>query len=165
MYKGTGVTTVHSSGGRSVEGLIELSSFWMERETGLFCKSRQDKVCLWENELTIVDLKTTVDASPSGFRSQIYNYEYHVQAAFYCDAISDIEQANCTRFIFIAVEKEPPYVCGVYMLEPEAMSQGRETYFRYLKKTKECVAKDLWPGYSNNLEPITLPPFAFKPAY
>jgi len=143
-----------------MDGEVELSSFWMDRETGLFLKGRQDKVVVIDGEIVIVDLKTTNDASPKGFASTVYNYEYHVQSAMYCDGISETFDTLCTKFIFIAVEKDPPYVCAAYLIEPEAIAQGRTTQQAYLSRINECVAEDKWPGYSDFLEPISIPKFA-----
>ncbi|CAB1369015.1 protein of unknown function [Denitratisoma oestradiolicum] len=60
-------------------GDAELSAFWTDADTGLNCKCRPD----WFNGDAIVDLKTCVDASSSGFSKSIANFGYDIQTAYY----------------------------------------------------------------------------------
>ena len=119
-------------------------------ESGVDCKARAD----WLRENFIVDLKTTDDASPSGFAKSIANFRYQVQAVHYQKGF------DLDRFIFIAVEKKPPYAVAVYMLDEEAVYKGSETRKRNLDTYAECLVKDEWPGYSENLTAISLPRWA-----
>lgn len=56
----------------------------------------------------IIDLKKTADASRDGFMRQAANLEYWLQAAWY------LRLTGASRFLFLAVETEPPYAHGVY---------------------------------------------------
>ena len=79
--------------------------------TGLQCKCRPDWISA--DGGILVDLKTTEDASPREFQRSIAKWRYHVQAGWY---MAGIEAAYGTRpsgFIFIAVEKKPPFAVGV----------------------------------------------------
>lgn len=123
----------------------EVSVFWTDIATGEPCKMRADALSI--DDSVIIDLKTTVDASPMGFERAIISYKYHWQAAMYCDGL----QAVCGKpftFVFIAVESAPPWGVGVYILGEEMLENGRRGYKAALQKVAECNAKKHWPCYS-----------------
>ena len=136
-------------------GKAETTHMWTDAATGLQCKCRPD--WLTDDGLLMVDVKTTEDASPRGFSRSIAEWRYHVQAAWYLDGI---EQATGTRpeqFIFICVEKKAPFACAVYAADAEMIAAGAQTAARDLEVLATCKAADAWPGYSNQIEPISLP--------
>ena len=61
------------------EGKAETTHMWTDPATGLACKCRPD--WLTNDGRLIVDLKTTEDASPAGFRKSIGAFRYHVQSS------------------------------------------------------------------------------------
>lgn len=132
------------------KGDPEQTVFWNDSNTGEKCKARAD----WLRENFIVDLKTTADASPAGFAKSIANFRYHVQNAHYTDGF-DLE-----RFVFIAVEKAPPYGVAVYVLDEDSISKGTELRKRNMDVYAECKARNEWPGYSELVETINLPRWA-----
>ena len=128
---------------------------WSDATSGLQCKCRPD--WLTDDGSLIIDLKTTEDASPKGFEKSVGNWRYHVQAAWY---LHGIEQASGTRpdqFIFICVEKKPPYAVAVYAADPEMIEIGWQQAQRDLEVLATCKAANAWPGYSDQIETISLP--------
>jgi len=109
----------------------------------------------------IFDLKTCNDASPNGFSRQIYNFGYHIQAAWYLDTCKMAGLAT-DGFIFIAVEKEPPYAIGLYELGTDSLEAGRSAYQSALDKLERAKSTGEWPGYSEYLQTIELPYWALK---
>lgn len=139
------------------KGKAETTHMWVDQATGQACKCRPD--WLADDHRLIIDLKTTEDASPAGFRKSIANFRYHVQASWYLDGI---EQATGTRpeqFLFICVEKKPPYAVAVYAASPVMVTIGAETAARDLDVLVTCKQSGSWPGYSDQIEPISLPPW------
>lgn len=132
------------------QGEAEQSVFWYDPETLLLCRCRPD----WSREEILVDLKTTKDASPNGFARAVETYRYHVQAAFYLDGWSAVTDRYCNEFIFIAVEKTPPYAIGLYRLPAWKIEEGRNLYRRDLAIYERCRDCEEWPGYSTDI--ITL---------
>lgn len=110
---------------------------------------------------TIVDLKTTIDASPRGFAKTIDDRAYHRQAALYFDIARSVG-LPIEHFCFLALEKSAPFEMGCYILAPEAISQGRSEYLKLLKTFADCRHANKWPGYSQALEPISIPAWRFK---
>jgi len=148
-------------------GIAELSVYWVDPVTGEKCRCRPD---FWRMDGVMVDVKTTDDASPEGFAKSIAKWRYHVQQPFYLDGASlALQQADAEAFgkirhpdaaddfVFLAVEKNPPYLVGVYMLDAASVQAGREEYRRNLDVFAECNRTGVWPGYGNLVQPISLP--------
>lgn len=138
-------------------GLAEQTYLWTDEATGLECKCRPDWMTT-DGQL-IVDLKTTEDASPAGFRKSVANFRYHVQAAWYLDGIERATGRRPDQFIFICVEKKPPHAVAVYAASAEMVAAGAITAEADLARLALCKEAGDWPGYSNQIEVIDLPPW------
>lgn len=130
------------------DGMAELSFWWSDGD--LRCKCRPD----WLAGDVIVDLKTTTDASPLGFARAVVNFGYHLQAAHYLAGV------GAARFVFIAVEKAPPYAVGVYELDAAALATGEQLRQEALHLIRQCRQADQWPGYGDNCQTLALPKWA-----
>jgi hypothetical protein len=115
------------------------------------CKGRIDRV---PAEFTprfgkgLVDYKTTESANPADFGRQAFNLGYHIQAAFYLDLWNEAKpDARRTKFFFLAVEKDPPFVVVVFELPKELIALGREEYCRLLALYSKCDRSREWPDY------------------
>jgi hypothetical protein len=135
------------------QGKAEQSFWWDDATTGLRCKCRPD----WYYGTTVVDLKTTTDASPAGFARSVATFRYHVQASHYLSGLHGAE-----RFVFIAVEKTAPYAVAVYELDAEAMAAGNELRLRDLRMIADCRATSEWPGYGDDCQTLSLPKWALR---
>ena len=141
----------------ALPGKAETTHMWTDAATGLECKCRPD--WLTDDGRLLVDLKTTEDASARGFAKSIAQWRYHVQASWYLDGV---EQATGTRpeqFLFLCVEKKAPYAVAVYAADAEMIAAGAQTAARDLDVLATCKAANAWPGYSDQIEPISLPPW------
>lgn len=135
-------------------GEAEKSVYWNDATTGVLCRCRPD---WWRDDNVIVDLKTTEDASPEGFAKSMANYRYDVQAAYYLDGVQAATRKRPKAFVFIAVEKKPPYGVGVYVLDSDSLELGRAQYQHDLRIYAECVRTGEWPGYGDKIQTISLP--------
>ncbi len=147
-------------------GFNELSIVWMEKETGVLCKSRLDRVANFNEWPTVADLKSTKDASRRAFEGSIANYGYHVSAAHYLDGLETLQPVPpgnpYRRFMWLAAESSAPYCAAVYEIDDESLAQGLEDRNRYLRKWKECTESGVWPGYPDGVEYAGLPPWAYR---
>jgi hypothetical protein len=132
------------------KGESEQSVIWTNPETGELCKARAD----WLRENFTTDVKTTGDASPAAFAKSIANYRYHVQDAHYREGF------DSPRFVWIAVEIEPPYAVAVYQDDDAMLSIGRAHRDVDLRTYAECKTKNEWPGYPDLIQSIQLPRWA-----
>lgn len=138
--------------GLLANGMAEQSVFWTDKETDTECKCRPD----WWDGNTLIDLKTTDDASPAGFARSVVNYGYHTQSAFYQAG------TGADRFIFIAVEKKPPYAIGVYVLDDIALEEGWRKVSAALSYWKACTETGFYPAYQDEIVTLSLPIWAIK---
>lgn len=133
------------------EARREVSLFDRHR-TGLAIKGRLDVM----GNGYIADIKTTEAGDNHSFSSAIIRYNYHVQAAMYC------QLARVERFLFIAVEKTPPYAVAVYELSPKALQVGLDALNTALETIATCEETNVWPSYASVSQTIDLPPWAYK---
>ena len=138
----------------NMSGVTEQSYQWKDSQTGEICKSRPD-FHTSDNTL-LVDLKTTEDASMFGFQKSIHSFRYHVQAAWYLRSLAKAEQ-----FVFIAVEKKPPYLVAVYNASKDMVEAGNRAADKNLALLAECRKSDKWVGYSEEIQDIDLPRYNY----
>ena len=141
------------------KGLTELSYF-SEDLSGIKAKCRPDWIS--SDGHTVVDLKTTQDASPKGFQKSIANFGYHIQSSFYMRVLQNLD-VPVKEFIFIAIEKTAPFCVGVYRASTEMLDEGNKKVDEAIDKILWCKENDSYPDYTpNEIETISLPPWMTK---
>lgn len=144
------------------EGEAELSVYWTDAETGVLCKCRPDFMSYKHNAM--IDVKSTEDASPAAFQRSIFNYGYHVQAAWYLDGFTAATGTAPKAFVFAAFEKSRPHATAFYYADNDMIEIGRKLYRERLAIYAQCLASNRWHGYPDNLQAISLPVWALRAA-
>jgi hypothetical protein len=145
----------------SGEGVNEASLLWTDRTTGERCKGRLDRLTSLNSRPLIVDLKTAEDASRKAFERSVYNFGYHRQAAMYLDG-ADRLAPHERSFVWIVVEKAPPWCVAVYEIEEAALSIGQDEWRKHLRTYADCKARNEWPGYDVGVDYCGLPAWAYR---
>ncbi len=149
-----------------VQGLNELSIVWDDKDTGVRCKARIDRLAHLEEWPITGDFKSTKDASPHAWERDIAKYAYDLQGAHYLaglEAHFPIQSgAPFRRFVHFIVESEPPYCVAVRELDERTLEEAGIKRRRYLRLWRSCTDSGVWPGYSPNIEPASLPRWAFE---
>ena len=130
--------------------------------TGLPLKIRMD----WESEIDGVglDLKSALDGSPGGWRRAAANMRYHVQDAYYTN-VAQLCSRDVRELSFAVIEKEPPYVAGLYTLNPTARAAGEIAYMQQLAEIADACETGEFPGYGRgNVVELSLPQWAVAEA-
>lgn len=130
----------------------EVTLRWDDAD-GLACKARLD--CVPASGV-LVDLKTTRDASPSGFAKSAWAHGYHLQAAWYLMGWDAVGAGTMRGFKFIAYEKEVG-LCKVYDCTPSFLNAGRDAVLRAYETYKRCKRINQWPGYGTDAAPLDVP--------
>lgn len=146
---------------RLLEGAHETPHFWVDELTGEACKCRTDVETSVGGIHLIVDVKTCADASTDAFRRSCLNYGYDFQAAMYREGVKADTGREC-GFVFLAVEKNPPY--GVNLLQADALMllRGQDIYRELLGIYHQCKVAGDWYGYngfSGAINNLGLPPW------
>lgn len=137
-------------------GQAEVSAF-KRHASGLLLKGRADFITQdQQDRTTIADVKTCGfgDASPAAFAKCVAGYQYHRQAAFYLDLF------GASFFVFLVVEKVPPFAVNVFHLDVESIAQGRAENEAALAMIAQAEARSDWPAYIAAMHPISLPSWA-----
>lgn len=150
------------------DAMIEHSAYAVDFETSLLLKVRPDLVSIAEN--LMLDIKSTVSADPVKFGYSIGDYGYHFQAAMYLDvwqqardqAPDEWLKARVSRFLFLALEKEPPFECALYEQDALSYDEGYLLYRKCAAKFAECQANDNWPGYPSGVVKLPLARRSFR---
>ncbi len=136
-------------------GSAEETWTWTDEETGAQCKLRSD----YRSDMGfLLDLKSTFEAGPMLFPKSVWNFRYHVQEPFYTDGV----RANGfypKGFVFVAIEKTPPYLIKLHVLSDEYVQRGRDEYKRNLATYVQCIESGEWPDYGMDTNEIELPNF------
>ncbi len=116
------------------------------------------------NGRIIGDLKTTDDVSERGFGRTIAQRRYHVQAAWYLDAMAFLYGDDAPdTFALIPAQKRRPYDAAVHWLNELHIGAGRDLYQRDLARIIACRRVDFWPGADNGrLIEAALPSWAMS---
>lgn len=161
--------------GERTAGLSEGSMVW--RENGVLCKGRWDRLQLHElagTQATLVDVKSTRNASSEFFEREILNRGMHVQLDHYRsgivrtpiqhDAVPEymrswyaegdglVSHESCVRVAIIAVENTAPYGCTVFWLDEQWMAIASEARTKRLNMIRRAMERDEWGGYPTRFE-------------
>ena len=66
------------------------------------------------------------------------------------------------KFSMIAIEKEAPFVTGIFPVGPSTIGLGRRKYRNALTKYVDCLASDFWPGYFTGEYTLEAPEWCFN---
>ena len=141
------------------DGIAERSGYWRDEPTDIGLKFRPDWLTDFLGRPTCVDLKTTISADPDDFARSVAKYGYHAQAAWYLDGLA-ANGINDAAFLFVAVEKTPPYPVAVIELDDEALAEGRRLNRRAIDLYARCTDTGIWPAYGDDITLISLPMWA-----
>lgn len=142
------------------EGHAEETLLWTDPETKCSCKTRPD---FKHEKHILVNVKSTNDASEEASKMQIASYLYHVQAAMELDGASIVFDREFDEYVYLFVEKVPPYGVNCFSLGFESIVEGRALKYKGLALLRQCLESGKYPCYDDSkIHPIGLPTWAFK---
>lgn len=142
-------------------GRGEVSIFWIDQATGIYCKARPDWLPPAEGgSITPLDLKTCADESPNGFGRAAARLRYDLQAAHYTAGIEAATGLSVSRFVFAAVSSKPPVLAVPYVLTDEIRDQGRDERRELIERLAWCRRENEWPAYGAGIQLLDFPAYA-----
>lgn len=147
-----------------LSGEKEKPFFWTDEMTGEQCKCRVD--CLSEvKELNIiVDLKSAAKADYDSFIRDAIKYGYDFQSAMYTEGVKASTGKECI-FVFIVIEKEPPYAVNIFQADPILLRRGGDLFREAMGIYHDCNTTGNWYGYLgkfNQINNLSLPAWLAK---
>ena len=147
-----------------LKGSREQEFFWVDEDTGEECKCRTDCLNTSYSQPIIVDVKSAENASVDAFTRDAIKYGYDFQAAMYSDGVSrHIKQEPL--FVFIVVEKKPPYAVNIFQADELFLKRGKKLYRECLEIYHDCKVTGNWYGYlgkANQINTLALPSWLAK---
>lgn len=127
-------------------GSAQVPLLWTDKVTGVACRCLPDYLV----GHTMIDLKTTDDASERAFAYSVRKYGYDIQAAMYLDG-AEANNIDVREFIFVVQEKEAPYAVAKYKLSEETIEEARMRYREALQTYADSVATGKWKSYNDEI--------------
>lgn len=141
-------------------GVGEASVFWIDEETGVYCKARPDWMNDAHSALWLLDLKSTADESPSGFGRAAARMKYHIQQAHYVAGVKAATGRPVDKFVFGAVTSAAPVLAVPYELTDEIREQAHDEWRELIERFAWCKANDTWPAYGAGIQLLDFPAYA-----
>lgn len=150
-----------------LKGNHEHSMYFVDDLTQEQIKVRPDCYRNVQDRIVITDLKSCKSARTEDFGKDMVKFHYDLQAYMYSNGVSkvlNIPKEN-VDFVFIAVEKKPPYLINILQADQFILDRGEQLFRQYIGQYHECkesgVYYDLNGAYGiiNNL---SLPNYLLK---
>jgi hypothetical protein len=142
------------------DGGPEQSMFWPDERTGIMLRARPDWLRNPSGKRDIMpDYKSCQRADVTSFGRSAASNDYHQQAAWYLAGWRALTGRDAA-FVFVAQEKEPPYLVNIMELDAEALAIGESRNRRAIDLYAECLERDEWPGYPPEVQTVSLPRWA-----
>lgn len=146
-------------------GYVEASIFF-EYE-GIKFRCRPDDM---KNNGVINDPKITKSNKPALFRTDAWNYGYHLSAALTSIGYEALYGKKPDNYTLICVEQVEPYIVQCYdtyrPFDPitglSLYDMGMYELDKLVARYKECKESDHWPAYFEGIEPLGAPAWAVK---
>lgn len=140
----------------------EVTFVGQDPETGVWCRARADWLLPIRDgaPITVVDLKTTDDASQTGLAKSMVSWGYAQQLDHYADTIRwalGLDADYPVIGLLFAVEKDQPHLVGMGQPDQQAIAWAHEDNRRARHIYRRCAERNQWPGYDEAVVPLSLP--------
>lgn len=138
-------------------GQKEVSFFKKDEESGLLLKCRVDAIATDTDGYThLVDLKKVRRgyATEERFGVQCVDLGYDIQAASY------IYITGAYRFMFVAMEEDPPFEAATWVLDQGDIEEGMRKYRTMLNSYSDYFKDYTCAGYERAVKRLKLPAWA-----
>lgn len=126
---------------KAKDKICEASIFVTHPRTGLKLKIRPDIYI--PSMRTMADVKTTQSSEPKKFTRQAWSMGWVIQAAFY-QMCAELAEWEVDHFLFLSVEKVPPYAAHAHHVSQQAMDRGLAIVEHTLDKIAEAERTGVW---------------------
>lgn len=127
----------------ALNGLIERSFIWQDKETGLWLKARPDAIPSDSGDFT--DLKTCNSVLYRDLQKSIGEFGYHQQAALTLEGARALDIPT-NSFTLIWIEKKAPFCVRATQLRDDDILRGTQQNRAMLRIFADCLDRGVWPG-------------------
>lgn len=127
-----------------LNGGIELSIFWLDAETGCWCKARPDAIPTDSSDLS--DLKTSIKYGEDLDREIFVNRRYDMQGEFVRWGIREVWKREVESFSLVFVEKKKPFTVDVVSIDMGNLDEAGDDLRIALRAFAWCYERNNWFG-------------------
>lgn len=131
-----------------LNGEVEHSYFWRDKETGIWLKWRPDTTPI--GSLDFVDLKTTTDVRFHKLMQTISDFAYYQQGALGSWACRELLDREMQSFSLLFIEKEAPWCEALTTIKTSLLQKGERANRAALRILWKCLKENSWPGPAEN---------------
>lgn len=127
-----------------LDGLVEHSMVWQDKETGIWLKVRPDVIPTAAADFA--DLKSAADVSDDGIERAIGDYGLNQQGALVGEACRHVFGREMASFSLVFSEKAEPHVARVKTLKTADLELGARQNRASLRLFARALDTGRWPG-------------------
>ena len=125
------------------EAQKELAIFTHDSTNNVVLRVKADAV----HTKVVIDLKSTTSANPKDFSRTIAEYDYDLQHWLYL-RVCELAKLPKAAFMFLAVEKESPYMCSAITINQEDINvYTSKLAEQIIKEYGDAIRTGYWKGY------------------
>ena len=79
---------------------------------------------------------------------------------WYFDVLDTLYGETPQHWVWLAVEKDPPYAIGIYFAQEHDIERARICARRHFLRLVEAKRNNYWPDYGATVEPLIMPAWA-----
>ena len=150
-----------------INGNIEQSMYFTDDLTKVECKCRPDVWRKVADRVVITDLKSAKSVMPNDFMRDCVKYHYDLQTAMYREGAGKVlgVPKDNIDFVFIAVEKKPPYLLNIMQADTYVIQKGEADFREYIGTYAECKADGVFYGLNGKngiINTLSLPEYLIR---
>jgi hypothetical protein len=127
-----------------LNGAVERSYFWRDKETGVWLKWRPDSTPL--DSADFVDIKTTRSIHWAALQHSIDQFGYYRQVSLGHEACRILLEQDMESFTLLFVEKGDPWDNRDVRVHDDDIRTGARENRAAIRTFAKCIAEKRWPG-------------------
>ena len=118
-------------------------------------KARFDYMKEFGGDIVVADLKTCQSSHPKAFKHDSIKWGYDIQGAWYSD-LGMAKFGKPVKFVFLAVETQPPFNAVFYDMSEEMYNYGKTKYANVLEEAVDIINGKEKLGYTQKDKVLSL---------
>lgn len=137
---------------------IEVAGFYIDEETGLWCRFKPDGYCANDTEGDFLfNYKTARSIAKRDVDNAILTYGYHISAAHYMAGVKAITGREVQDYFFAFQKSSGSMDTRIIRLSDADRATGERLRREALSLIADCRLKNHWPGVSDIIEDSDIP--------
>jgi len=128
----------------ALSGLVEHTIIALDKETGVYLKSRPDAIPLDSSQFS--DFKTSANVSAIALQRTLDAYRYDMQADLASTCLEQAAGLKFTSHAFVFAMSKPPHAVEIVELKDLDLEEARHDNRAAIRTFARCLDTGRWPG-------------------